>query len=521
MTKRKPENQDDEIQNRELSRLESTSPERKKVNLSSDVVADQVVEPIQESEKQHEEVEYIQPIIKELPSADLYEISYMHRDNVLCCLVLNHDFLVTISIDGHLKFWKIIRGGIEFVKHYRAHLGAIDCFNFNNDMVVTCGSDKYCKIFDILNFDMINMIQLPKEATAVCFLNNNTLGVANVDSIIEIYDCFGGSLFQINCHKVPVTSFVFNPKFNICVTSDSGGNVEYWKPNEENNDHGLGWLKSQTDLYEFRKNRLIPSLLKFNRDYTMFVTYEFKDRIYRIWNFLAAKIISKVNDSLDFLAKEQDDLKKLDAMEFGRRLALEKELEKSNVKTNAVFDETGKYLIFPTLFGIRVFDWKKQETIYWLGQLETIRFLDISLYQSSPQKKFMTIEMAASDNKVIREAEEVDPALYTTAYKKQRFYIITTREPSTADQDSRDIFNEKPSIQEQTIAKTEKVALSTTCTIHTSFGDINIRLFPEFAPKAVENFTTLGKQGFYDNTIWHRCIKGFMIQGGDPEGTYD
>ena len=130
----------------------------------------------------------------------------------------------------------------------------------------------------------------------------------------------------------------------------------------------------------------------------------------------------------------------------------------------------------------------------------------------------MTIEMAASDNKVIRDAEETDPALYATAYKKQRFYILTTREPNTADQDSRDVFNEKPSIQEQSIAKTEKEALNTTCTIHTTFGDITLRLFPEFAPKAVENFTTLGKQGFYDNTFWHRCIKGFMIQGGDPEG---
>ena len=541
MSKRKQDDKDalQTIQAGETKTSGSESPDRKKLNVDSNNGPEKVKEEkesqeVPEIEEQDEEVpegeetvhvvailEYRQPVIKELPNADLYEISYMHRDDVLYCLVLKHDFLVTISVDGHLKFWKIIRGGIEFVKHYRAHLGSVDCYTNNNDMLVTCGSDKYCKVFDILNFDMINMIQLPAEASAICLFNNNLLGIANKESKIDIYDCFGGKLFEINCHKSPVVLMAFNPKVNICVSIDEVGNMEYWKPDSENNSHQLGWTKAQTDLYEFRKNRLVPRLLNFNHDHSMFVTYELKDRLYRIWDFQTGKIIAKVDDSLEFLTKEQEDLKKLDPMEFGRRLALEKELEKSNVCTNAVFDETGQYLIFPTIFGIRVYDWRKQETMYWLGQLETIRFLNIGLYQGSPQKKFMTIEMAASDNKVIRDAEETDPALYASAYKKERFYILTTREPNTADQDTRDIFNEKPSIQQQSIAKTEKVALSTSCTIHTSFGDISLRLFPEFAPKAVENFTTLGKEGFYDNTIWHRCIKGFMIQGGDPEGILD
>ncbi len=53
--------------------------------------------------------------------------------------------------------------------------------------------------------------------------------------------------------------------------------------------------------------------------------------------------------------------------------------------------------------------------------------------------------------------------------------------------------------------------------IHTSMGDITLRLFPENAPKAVENFVTLANEGKYDNTIFHRVINNFMIQGGDYE----
>jgi peptidyl-prolyl cis-trans isomerase B (cyclophilin B) len=56
-------------------------------------------------------------------------------------------------------------------------------------------------------------------------------------------------------------------------------------------------------------------------------------------------------------------------------------------------------------------------------------------------------------------------------------------------------------------------------TMHTNHGAIEIELFDEDAPKTVENFVTLSKDGFYDGLIFHRVIKDFMIQGGCPQGT--
>ena len=53
----------------------------------------------------------------------------------------------------------------------------------------------------------------------------------------------------------------------------------------------------------------------------------------------------------------------------------------------------------------------------------------------------------------------------------------------------------------------------------TTQGDITLELFPRIAPKAVENFMTHVKEGYYNGIIFHRVIKGFMIQGGDPTGT--
>lgn len=58
-----------------------------------------------------------------------------------------------------------------------------------------------------------------------------------------------------------------------------------------------------------------------------------------------------------------------------------------------------------------------------------------------------------------------------------------------------------------------------TATIKTNMGDIEIDLFEKETPKTVENFVKLSKEGFYNGLIFHRVVNGFVIQGGDPEGT--
>lgn len=56
-------------------------------------------------------------------------------------------------------------------------------------------------------------------------------------------------------------------------------------------------------------------------------------------------------------------------------------------------------------------------------------------------------------------------------------------------------------------------------TIQTNYGDMTLRFFPDVAPGHVDNFLDLAGSGFYDNKVFHRVVKGFMIQGGCPQGT--
>ena len=59
----------------------------------------------------------------------------------------------------------------------------------------------------------------------------------------------------------------------------------------------------------------------------------------------------------------------------------------------------------------------------------------------------------------------------------------------------------------------------TVATIHTNLGDLTVKLFYDVAPKSVKNFVELAEKGYYNGVIFHRIIRDFMIQGGDPTGT--
>lgn len=74
---------------------------------------------------------------------------------------------------------------------------------------------------------------------------------------------------------------------------------------------------------------------------------------------------------------------------------------------------------------------------------------------------------------------------------------------------------EVPLSQNQALFQNQ-AAKKTYAVIETNLGDIELELFPEDAPKTVENFVKLAEEDFYDYTKFHRVIKGFMIQGGDP-----
>ena len=84
------------------------------------------------------------------------------------------------------------------------------------------------------------------------------------------------------------------------------------------------------------------------------------------------------------------------------------------------------------------------------------------------------------------------------------------------------MLNEKPTKEEQIAASgvnSSGPQIAHKACIHTVLGDIHVNLFADKCPKTVENFVTHARNGYYNNHIFHRVIKAFMIQTGDPTGT--
>nr|WP_246596149.1 peptidylprolyl isomerase [Bacillus alkalicola] len=108
----------------------------------------------------------------------------------------------------------------------------------------------------------------------------------------------------------------------------------------------------------------------------------------------------------------------------------------------------------------------------------------------------------SEDDGVVQEDTEQEEVEEDVPVEEESAQIDLTEEPSVYPQ------------YEDGIGENEAEAI-----IHTNMGEIHLKLFPEYAPKAVENFLTHGEEGYYDGVIFHRVIENFMIQGGDPNGT--
>ncbi|MHC9532976.1 peptidylprolyl isomerase [Dellaglioa sp. L3N] len=95
------------------------------------------------------------------------------------------------------------------------------------------------------------------------------------------------------------------------------------------------------------------------------------------------------------------------------------------------------------------------------------------------------------------------------------FYHQNTKTSSDSDEAASSSSASNVALPQLSSTVTKKEAV---VELQTTKGNIKIKLFPEYAPKAVKNFVTHSKKGYYNNTLFHRVINEFMIQGGDPKG---
>ncbi|XP_017097517.3 peptidylprolyl isomerase domain and WD repeat-containing protein 1 [Drosophila bipectinata] len=476
--------------------------------------------------------------LENLPNAESYERSYMHRDVITHLVCTKSDFVVTASLDGHIKFWKKGELGIEFVKHFRSHLVPIKSLTTNGSGTLLCSAatDQTAKVFDVVNFDMINIIRLGFTPQCSEWINapaDPVQGLAISDSessCIHIYDGQGGGevLHTLEkLHSAPVVAMCFNAAMETVISVDRNGILEYWQNSK--NDYKFPQRlvnfdsKLDTGLFEFAKKKTQVTGLAATPDGKRFAAIS-TDRKVRVFQFSTGKMIRVFDEALTTYTQMQQTQHALPNMEFGRRMAAERDLEKTshNTTLNILFDSTGHFLLYPTMLGIKVVNVVTNRCVTILGKTDNIRPLQVALFQGriKRQKAAVTLEQEASENPALQNILN-DPTAFCTAYKKNRFFLYSRRLPSDLQDVDRDIFNEKPS-KEDIIAVPEATVVQRiyeNVVLHTTKGDVHMKLFFKEVPKTVENFCVHAKNGYYNGHIFHRVIKGFMVQTGDPTGT--
>lgn len=178
--------------------------------------------------------------LSQLPSADMYERSYMHREVLTHVLVSHkHDFLITLSADGYLKFWKKVQQAIEFVKTFRAHPGAASGIAISwseSRMASVSPSDGSLKIFDLSSFDLIHFVKLKFQPPGLVeFVNKPSAftSVVAVSSKNVIYlfkpessDAPIKTLKDLHFSQITVMKYI--PALSVVISMDKSGLAEVW-----------------------------------------------------------------------------------------------------------------------------------------------------------------------------------------------------------------------------------------------------------------------------------------------------
>jgi len=324
-----------------------------------------------------------------------------------------------------------------------------------------------------------------------------------------------------------VTMIKYNPIYEVVVSVDVKGMIEYWTgPKFEYNfPKNVGFeSKLDTHLFEFVKDKVTLLNMAVSPDGKTLACLA-SNRKVCILRFLTGKIVRVFDENLSSIHELQQKKQLIPSMEFGRRMAVERELEKSDTlkTTNMIFDESSHFLLYPTVIGVKVVNLVTNRLVQLIGKPENLRILQLAMFQGKAKRytAATTLELEAAENPTLDNIS-ADPTLFCTAFKKNRFYLFTRRDaddPKTSESD-RDVFNEKPS-KEDIIAATDSTVgqrIYDVAVVHTTKGDIHLKLFGKECPKAVENFCVHAKNGYFNSHIFHRVIKGFMVQTGDPTG---
>ena len=469
--------------------------------------------------------------LSRIPRVDIYEHSYMHKEEITCIVSSTEGgFISTGSSDGVIKFWKKTYKGIEFAKQYRAHVSPISSILFSQcglKMASISSSEAVVKLYDTLSLDMIDKIQLKENPISIELGRTRqhpdpVLIISTHSGLFKVDLAKSLTIEPLDLHTSKVLIIKYNPTFESYISIDDLGIIEIWDQDSSAlPSHLLFSSKLKTDLYHLAKNKESALSLSISPNGNLFCIYS-SSRTFYVFRYLDGALILSLPEHYKDYQELQNDVKyedRLERIEFFRRMAIEKDIDKCKDKLCTAWDETSKILIYSSYVGIKMVDVETGKVVQIIGKHETPRFTSLELYQGKAM--INTSGRAGMGGSSSQGLKEFDPILFAIAFRRNRFYLFTQRNAvEEGTHENRDIMNETMMDESKSMMLQAKpsLKLATHVIIHTTMGDIAIKLLGKYCPRTVENFTGHCLSGYYNQQIFHRVVKNFMIQTGDPEG---
>ena len=254
-----------------------------------------------------------------------------------------------------------------------------------------------------------------------------------------------------------------------------------------------------------------PCRLSSNKRYLAFWS---SDRFVRVLCAKTLKPLKKFDETVEFYEK---------AVEAGKLKAnpslfnTEQDIVKTPYFTfqTCCFDPRDEnVMLFPSAVGLKIVDLESSKMVSVYGRLESkIRFTNGLIIE--PEKDTVSLDLAASDNP--RANLHSRAVVLGTGFRQNRFFLFTDTKNERQDLGC-DHF---PVVKIESATQTtlsDGYRPTTQAVIRTTMGDIFVELYPNQTPLTVQNFLTLASRKYYDNLLFHRIIRGFMIQTGCPRG---
>ncbi|CCE73286.1 Piso0_000317 [Millerozyma farinosa CBS 7064] len=460
----------------------------------------------------------------DLPFDKDYTYSYVLNDRITALSQATADkfLLITGSQNGFVQFWRRKEksdnsketsmrsdtnqdtGGIEIVSEICAHPGKeislLLLDSLTSKLASIAKDDKLCNIYDLNTLDMIQRIPLTfipdtSRFNLGCWFTkdmNSYLILSEKDActihIINPEDEEEHSTKQI--HKQPTSIILPNLQHDCIVSFDKRGMIEYWNPFTDEHPSRLKFrFKTETDLMVFVKQKTPVDTAVLDTSESKLVAYSSISHSIKIFDFETGKL------------------------ETTLMLEVSEITDDRNCPTTMIYDSNNDLIYLSYGNYISVLDIKSGSSVFKLGESCIPRDQPISRFVISKQFSFkrFDIDMVVSKNEILESELEKESTLFAITSNGHNLMSFDRTNPKLTTVDLKG--------KTWTRQKTKTVQTNfPVVVLHTSLGDIRVKLFNDAASKTAENFITLCKRNFYDNITFHRVIKDFMIQSGDPTG---